>query len=148
MFSYNISTHEGTKFTPHELVYGRKARLPSSIPPTDNIKTYPDYVDELIHKLHHIRQMARNNLEESKNRQKHYYDRKIQPQTYQEGDWVWLLNPRREKLEPEYSGPYKITEVLENSNLKIVINPKQMRVVHIVAPGRFHRRPPRRKGME
>jgi len=28
-FSYNTSVHESTKFTPHELVFGKSARIPT-----------------------------------------------------------------------------------------------------------------------
>ena len=62
---------------------------------------------------------------------KYYYDRKIQPKTYKIGDWIWLLKPRREKLEPQYSGPYQVIEILKNNNMKIAINSKQIKIIHM-----------------
>nr|XP_034195346.1 uncharacterized protein LOC117611508 [Osmia lignaria] len=38
MFSYNTSVHEGTKFTPHELVYGKKNFKPTAILRKERLK--------------------------------------------------------------------------------------------------------------
>ncbi|XP_076397929.1 uncharacterized protein LOC143266211 [Megachile rotundata] len=132
MFSYNTSLHEGTRFTPHELIFGRKARQPSNFPTEDAICTYPDYVDNLITKLHNFRKTARNNLEQAKHRQKHYYDRKIRPIHYETGEDVFLLNPsRKNKLKKEYSGPYRITRTIGNNNVEIQIDHRnRRRIVH------------------
>ena len=49
MFSYNISVYEGTKFTPHELIFGKTARIPTSDPilVSDLSGTYADYLTSL-----------------------------------------------------------------------------------------------------
>lgn len=47
MFSYNTSEHEGTEYSPHELIFDRPARQPSQFPPFDQIHTYDNYVREL-----------------------------------------------------------------------------------------------------
>jgi len=45
MKSYNTSIHEETEYTPHELVFGRSARVPSSILLDDkDDESYPEYV--------------------------------------------------------------------------------------------------------
>ncbi|KMQ88697.1 enzymatic polyprotein endonuclease reverse [Lasius niger] len=64
MFSYNTSVHEGTKFSPYELVFGRLARLPSAYPPLEeNLETtYHEYITTLFNKLHDTREEARQNL--------------------------------------------------------------------------------------
>lgn len=36
-FSYNTSVHEGTRYTPHELVFGKIARVPSSEPTLEDM---------------------------------------------------------------------------------------------------------------
>lgn len=61
---------------------------------------------------------------------KSYYNRKINPQHFQVNDSVFLLKePKRGKLSENYSGPYKISEVFGNHNIKIFVNEKP-RVVH------------------
>ena len=51
MFSYNASVHSAHGFTPHELIFGQKARLPSEFETRTVEKTYEMYLDELIFKL-------------------------------------------------------------------------------------------------
>ncbi|CAK9821258.1 Retrovirus-related Pol polyprotein from transposon 412 [Anthophora retusa] len=83
------------------------------------------------HPANHItRTIARDNLVESKLKSKKYYDRKINPQIFQPNDPVFLLKePKRGKLSDNYTGPYRIYEVLENNNVKIFVNGKA-RTVH------------------
>ncbi|XP_046141954.1 uncharacterized protein LOC123987841 [Osmia bicornis bicornis] len=131
MFSYNTSIHEGTKFTPHELIFGKKARQPSSVKPIDSLKTYPEYIEKLIQTLYNLREIAKSNLEKEKHRQKHYYDRKIRPINYETGEKVMLLNPpRRNKFEKEYTGPYTILRNIEPNNIELAIRPNKKRIVH------------------
>jgi len=50
MFSYNTSVHKGTKFTPHELIFGKIARVLSSDPPLEKEinETYTNYLASLF----------------------------------------------------------------------------------------------------
>ncbi|XP_033363072.1 uncharacterized protein LOC117241209 [Bombus vosnesenskii] len=53
MFSYNTSVHEGTKFSPHELVFGHLAREPTGeVIIEENMEpTYAEYLEDLARNL-------------------------------------------------------------------------------------------------
>jgi hypothetical protein len=131
-FSYNTSTHESTGYTPYELVFGKLARQPSS-EITDDIgkeKTYDDYLHQLMTKIHDLQALARECLIASKIKSKYYYDKKINPQTFQINDKVFLLNePKKGKLGDQYSGPHIITDILPNGNIQILYKGK-LKIVH------------------
>ena len=62
MFSYNTSVHEATNFTPYELIFGKPAREPSSFPTGEKLKSFGDYLVELITHMTRIRNIASDNL--------------------------------------------------------------------------------------
>lgn len=72
MFSYNTGVHEGTSFTPHELVFGQIARMPSSDEKQTAIvnESYDAYFQELQTKLQESQAKARENLTSAKIRSK------------------------------------------------------------------------------
>ena len=76
MFSYNTSVHEGTKWTPYELVFGKLAREPSSEPSSKplleqkKLQTYDDYSINFVTQLHEMRTQARENLISAKEKSK------------------------------------------------------------------------------
>ena len=78
MFSYNTSVHEGTKCTPHELVFGKLAREPSSEPLSQQqkLQTYHDYLINFIIQLHEMQIQARENHISAKEKNI-YYDKKL-----------------------------------------------------------------------
>jgi len=132
MFSYNISVHEGIKYTPYELVFGKIARLPSEVKTHDSIETYDDYVSELVDKLTDLRKLAVSNVGNTKTRYKLYYDRKIKTQSYEIGDFVYLLKGKKKhKFDDEYIGPYEIIELLENNNVKLIMERNKIKTVHV-----------------
>ena len=78
IFSYNTTPHTVTKFTPYELVFGRKSNLPSLLTNcNDPIYTFEDYLTELKTKLQHSFNIARDRILDYKERNKTYYDKKV-----------------------------------------------------------------------
>jgi len=83
MKAYNTSVHEGTEFTPHELVFGRTARVPASNKSADDNdnESYPEYATALFKRIFDAQATARENLKQAKIRSKRYYDGRANPQT-------------------------------------------------------------------
>ena len=122
IINYNTCVSESTKHTPYEVVFGRIARLPSSDPlrEADLLPTYKDYVTNPVARLNGIRSMAYENLVSSKFRSKKYYDKRINLQNFKIGDYVFLLKgPKPNKFGNHYSGPHKILEVINSTNVRI-----------------------------
>ena len=133
MFSYNTSVHEGTKIPPHELVFGRIAREPSHEPVIEESlePTYKEYLENLNDKLFQLQALAHENFTQDKAKSKEYNNRKINPQNFKVGDTEYMIKePRKEKLSEQYTGPYKVLEILPNQNVRIQSN-GGTRVVHI-----------------
>lgn len=133
IFNHNTNVHESTRHTPYELVFGRLAVTPSFDPPEpeDLRPTYHHYLRDLITKLNELQNNARIRLIASKERNKRYYDRKINPQNFRINDSVWLLKGGKiYKHAKQYKGPYKIVETYESGNCKIQLSPTLQKVVH------------------
>lgn len=131
-FSYNTSVHEGTRYTPFELVFGKAARVPSSEPDEINERneSYAEYLTTLFNRIKDAQQNAREHLIAAKTRSKLYHDRKLCTRRFKAGDSVYLLKePTRGKLGDQYLGPYKILEMLRNYNVKLAISTRKSRIV-------------------
>lgn len=131
VFSYNTSVHSSTKYTPYELVYGKKCNLPSNIGnKIDPVYNYDDYIIELKHKLQVAQKDTRETLIGNKQNRKNTYDRdyKTKNDRFEQGDLVLLKNENRKKLDPIYIGPF---EVLDDKgvNCEIKYGNKKM-IVH------------------
>lgn len=134
MFSYNTSTHEGTQYTPHELVFGKIARQPSANPPIEENMdlTYLEYLVDLYTKIRDVQELARENLINSKIKYKRYYDRKLNAKSFKVGDPIFLLRePKSGKFADQYEGPYEIIEILRNNNVKIKLSNTRTKIVHM-----------------
>jgi len=131
MLSYNTSRHESTKFTPCELVLGKAARTPGSDPPIEGLdRTYHEYYTQLLQQINQVQAMGMANLKDSKVRAKHYYDKKVRPQTIRKGDQVYLLKEPTTKFGDQYTGPHEVVGVCGPRNFTIRTGQKT-RVVHI-----------------
>ena len=132
LFSYNTSKHEGTGFTPHELIFGKTARIPSEFAKTQLPLTYNLYLKTLAEKLVKTQEEARERLHAAKERSKKYYDKKLNAQTYAIGDPVYLQNnTKSSKLDCEYSGPYKIIQIFNDNNVELDLGKQRTRIVHM-----------------
>lgn len=131
MFSYNTSIHEGTQYTPHELIFGQLAKTPNDSTRNDlKDETYASYLGELTEQLQKSQEAAKENLERAKIKSKGYYDKKQKVVSFSTGDSVYLLKGKiKGKLDSQYEGPYKIVQILNNNNVKIE-TPKGLSVVH------------------
>lgn len=133
IYSYNTSVHEATQYTPYELIFAKVALTPASDPPIANgsSDTYAEYLLSLYKRMRKIQDIAKEHLVKAKIRSKELYDRRVRPQTFAVGDSVYLLKePRKNKLDDQYTGPYILDEILDNNNVKIVMS-RKTRVVHI-----------------
>ena len=132
MFSYNTSVHSAHGFTPHELVFGQKTRLPSEFESQTIEKTYEMYLDELIFKLNDTQKMVSTRLLEAKERSKRYYDEKLNTKDFTVGEEVYLLKePQIGKFDEQYAGRYTIIELIGDRNAKIDLGNNKTKVVHI-----------------
>uniref|UniRef100_A0ABD2W6S4 RNA-directed DNA polymerase n=1 Tax=Trichogramma kaykai TaxID=54128 RepID=A0ABD2W6S4_9HYME len=131
-FNYNTNVQESTKYTPHEVVFGRLARIPSAEPlrEADQLPTYEDYIVNLVTKLNDIRKILYDNLISTKQKTKLHYDKHIHPIDFKVGEHIFLLKGiKKGKLDDNHTGPHKILQVFRNNTLKIDIDNKP-KIVH------------------
>nr|XP_012151327.1 PREDICTED: uncharacterized protein LOC105663898 [Megachile rotundata] len=115
IFSYNTSVHEATGFTPHELVFGVKANIPSEFAKGQAPRTFTQHFDELFTKITTTQSTAACNLEKAKQRSKNYYDRTLNPCKFNVDDVVYLLKePRISKFDCDWIGPYRINRMFND----------------------------------
>lgn len=124
-FSYNNTVHTETRYTPHELVFGKKCVLPSNlVNKVDPLYAHDNYALELKYRLQVAQQDAYNNLLSSKHNRTSKYNNNVNPITYKKGNYVLIRNPSDNKMDPIYLGPYLVLEDL-NCNVKILKNNKE-----------------------
>ena len=115
---FNTTPHSGTGYTPHELLFGRKANIPGILQKEtpEIIYNYESYVQELQSRLQSFYAVARANLRISKEKSKEYYDKNINVPLFAIREKVLLHDEavrrgRSAKLTQPYIGPYEIIAV-------------------------------------
>ena len=129
LFAYHTSVHASTKCTPFEVMYGRKAKLPVDTPsPTsseDDTAANQDLLDTLNSIRSNIHTKTATNISNAKTHQKECYDRRHNSNTALDvGTQVYIKNSRRihrmgSKLEPIWTGPYKVAESLTKGRVRL-----------------------------
>ena len=148
LFSYCVSQQDSTRHSPFYLVYRKNAKLPIEFDsvPTQESKSgknsddnhnenFADEIDscieahereEHIARMISVRKKALVNIGIAQERQKKYYDAKHSRDKakYKIGTLVLLKNSKKltrkgSKLEPNWTGPYKIKEVLSKGTFRL-----------------------------
>lgn len=136
MLTYNTHFHKTSTYTPFELLFGHKARIPNSLNSKPEFKyTYDDYYNNLKLKMNRSFEIARENILKSKQQSKLHYDKKIKIHKFNKGDYVYVQNnsikqDMNKKLLPNYKGQFKIIEVYDNPTVKILLNNNKTAVYH------------------
>ena len=142
---YNSSAHSATGFSPFELMFGRKSRLPvdlllSTTPSDNEYGNLREYVKALKSRLEFVHEVARRSMEINHLRNKDRYDEKSPGITCEPGDRVLVKNvgvKGMHKLEPNWlPHEYIVIRQVEGNprvyEIKSVSNPrKKPRILHI-----------------
>lgn len=134
LLAYHTSVHDSTKCTPFEIMYGRKAKLPTDLksvedgtvlPSTYLDNANPDVLNTLttIQKKLHLTVSA--NIHSAQAHQKCNFDRRnTSNQGITDDSIVYIKNNRRihrmgSKMEPRWIGPYMVIESLDKGRVKL-----------------------------
>ncbi len=132
LFAYNTSFYSTTKCTPFFLTYGHEARYPSN--PNPEIQHH--YGDTLAVKwysqLQEARKMATHHSVQASEKSKENFDSHTFPIKYSIGQLVWLNEfnflGRNRKLSPNWSGPYPILKIFNDSVIELKLPRRFIRV--------------------
>ena len=118
LFAYRTAPQASSGETPFSLVYGRYARVPTSLDFYKPVSSLPiletDYAKELFAETKRARQLAKA--------QKQQYDKHSRIPALTEGDLVMLRVELKFKLDRAYRGPYRVTGVTPTNVLIRPIN--------------------------
>jgi hypothetical protein len=121
-----------TKFTPYEVLFGRKASIPGQLQQKSVMYNYDDIICDIKSKLQICQELARANLMQTKQHRVARQVTKINMPILNVGDKVLLRNENAKKLDPLWMGPYIILEVDQNgSNVTIAITKHKRTKVHV-----------------
>jgi len=95
VYVYNTTVHTTTAYTPFELVYGFKSKVPSAPRETPNIQyNYGDYLAELRGRLQSAHEVARQKRILSKEKSKEYHEKILKYLKFKPGrNYYFLTKP-------------------------------------------------------
>lgn len=119
-YAYNCTKHETTKMSPHELMFGRKPRLPIDsmfdTPVQEVSNTTKDYIEALKKRMKTAQDIANKVTQEARAKMKIIYDRKARAPRIQIGDKVLVKILK-------FEGKHKIEDRYENDIYTVVGQP-------------------------
>ena len=139
-YAYNCTKHETTKMSPHELMFGRKPRLPIDsmfdTPIQEVSKTTKNYVEALKKRMKTAQDIANKVTQEASAMMKTVHDKKARAPMISIGDKVLVKILK-------FEGKHEIEDRYENDIYTVVGQPNvQIRVFDVRSDGvekRLHR---------
>ncbi|GFV30618.1 retrovirus-related Pol polyprotein from transposon 17.6 [Trichonephila clavipes] len=123
LFALRTVIHDSTGFSPAELVHGKNLRTPvmlsyEKLTEEEHVESsVVDYVFELINRMKRCQELAILHMEDAKQKQKLWYDRRTVERQFQLGELGLVIAPSRpNKLSVQWVGPGEIVQQLSETN--------------------------------
>ena len=137
---HNATVNTSTKYTPYELMYGTKPKLPSTKcpppPPPPEIDPpvtgdLDGHVKETQYNIQSKWDKAAMHLNKTKQDYKRYYDENTKTKDVKTGKFVYIRNNiRGTALDPLFIGPYEVVSV--NGHTVAIRDPRRgIRTIHM-----------------
>ena len=122
VYAYNCTPQSSTKYSPFEIMFGRKPKLPvdsmfEQVTENQN-RTTKDYIDDLQNRIEVTKEIVLKHLKKSKERQKSHYDLKAKAVTLSIGDRVLVKVLA-------FEGKHKIQDRFENDMYTVIEQPNE-----------------------
>ncbi|GFV87549.1 hypothetical protein TNCV_3281871 [Trichonephila clavipes] len=148
LFALRTVIHDSTGFSPAELVHGKNLRTPvmllyEKLTEEEHVESsVVDYVFELINRMKRCQEMATLHMEDAKQKQKLWYDRRTVKRQFQLGELVLVIAPSRpNKLSVQWVGPGEIVQQLSETNYVVKFPEKdKTHVYHVNMLKPYHQR--------
>ncbi|XP_063615688.1 uncharacterized protein LOC134788803 [Penaeus indicus] len=149
LFAYREIPNDTLKFSPFELLYGRRVRGPLTIlyelwtndNLDSNVKNTYQYVLDLRTKLEESAQLASSHAKINSNLYKAYFDRGAKARSLAVGDEVLVLLPStHNKLTMQWKGPYTVIKRHDNGVDYLIKVKGKAKLYHINMMKKFIKR--------
>lgn len=140
LLAYRSQVHSSTGYTPFFLLHGRDIVLPfDDILKAKTIKydVSTNYASELMARLNQVFVYVRENMQKSKDKVNHYFNKKSKEKLFELGDLVYLhdLSSKlkiSKKIAKPWIGPYRIIEIKGPVNYRIKeLGSRKELIVHV-----------------
>ncbi|GFT21627.1 retrovirus-related Pol polyprotein from transposon 412 [Trichonephila clavipes] len=148
LFALRTVIHDSTGFSPAELAHGKSLRTPvmllyEKLTEEEHVESsVVDYVFELINRMKRCQELSIVHMEDAKQKQKLWYDRRTVKRQFQLGELVLVIaQSRPNKLSVQRVSPGEIVQQLSETNYVVKFPEKdKTHVYHVNMLKPYHQR--------